>query len=178
MCEQTQQQEHPQHEQDDAQEEDESQRGTGRLLQRLPSGQVEAEHGYLLDKQQAAQAEDEDVLGHFVASPQHAGFEAGGLGLVFVQEQERLHWGGGARGALGVLGKGHGFVTGPSCVLQQGQEAPAAPPEEAHESYTREVAEGEGEGVTGGEGEEEVEGTGEDAGPAPGGFKELPVGGW
>lgn len=100
---------------------------------------------HFLDKQQTAEAEDEDVLGDFVASPQHVGFQAGGLVLVFMQEQQRLYWGG---RALAVLAWGHGLVTGPRCILQQGQEALTAPPEQTCEAYSREVAEGKRGGVT------------------------------
>lgn len=100
---------------------------------------------HFLNKQQTAEAEDEDVLGDFVASPQHVGFQAGGLVLVFMQEQQRLYWGG---RALAVLAWGHGLVTGPRCILQQGQEALTAPPEQTREAYSREVAEGKRGGVT------------------------------
>lgn len=88
VCEQTQQQEHPQSEQDYTQEEDEPQRATGRPL---CLSQVRAEDGHFLHEQKATQAEDEDVLGHLVASPHHVCFEARDLGLVFVQDQQGLH---------------------------------------------------------------------------------------
>lgn len=80
VCEQTQQQEDPNSEQKHTQEEDESQRASRRLLQRLCLSHVIAKDGHLLDQQQATQAEDEDFLGHFVTSPHHLGSEAGGLG--------------------------------------------------------------------------------------------------
>lgn len=99
---------------------------------------MSAKDRYLLNKQQATQAEDEDVLGYFVTSPHHVGFEAGGFGLVFMQEQQRLHWGG---SALDILSRGHRFITGSCRVLQQGQETPTAPPEQPHNPYPREVAE-------------------------------------
>lgn len=89
-----------------------------------------------------------------------------------MQEQQGLY----CRGsALDVLSRGHWFVTGSRSVLQQGQETPTAPPEQPHQAYPREVAEGEGDGVTGGHGEEEDEGACEGAGPAPSGLQELPV---
>lgn len=79
--------------------------------------QVTAEDGQFLHKQQAAQAEDERFLRNFVTSPHHVCFEARRLGLVLVQEQQRLRRGG---GALGVLDGGQGFVTGSGRILQQG----------------------------------------------------------
>lgn len=90
VSEQTEQQEYPNSKQEDTQEEDEAQRATGRPVHRLWLGQVTAKDRHFLHQQQAAQAEDEDVLGHFVTPPHHVGSEAGGLGLVFMQKQEGL----------------------------------------------------------------------------------------
>lgn len=111
-------------------------------------GEVLDKDGHFLCEHQAAQAENEDVLRNLITSPQHVGFEAGSFGLVFMQEQQRLCRGG---SALGVLGRGHGLITGPCCILQQGQEAPTRPPQQTSESYPGQVAEGKVEGATGGE---------------------------
>lgn len=135
--EQAHQQEHPNGEQKHTQEEDEPQRRTGRPLQSLGLSEVKTEDGHLLHKQQATQADHQDVLGYFVTSPHHVGAEARGSGLLFVQEQQGLDGGG---GALNILAGGHGFVAGSRRVLQQGQEAPTAPPQQPDHPHPREVA--------------------------------------
>lgn len=171
VCEQTQQQEDPEEQQDDAQQEDEAQRSAGRPLQGRRLVQVEAEDGHFLHKHQAAEAEDEDVLGHLVPPPQPAGPEAGRLGLVLVQQEQRLFWG---RRCFALLDGGNGLVARSPRVLQQREETPTDPPQQPQHHQSRQVLEGGGGWAVGGEGEEEDEGACQGARPTPGGAQELP----
>lgn len=141
VCEQTQQQEHPKSQQNDAQEEDEAQGCSGRPLQRPCLVQVKAEDRHFLHKHQAAKAEDEDFLRHFVTPPQHTGSEAGGLGLVFMQEKQWLCWG---QGSFALLDRGNGFIASSRRILQKREETPTDPPQEPQHHQSREVFEGGG----------------------------------
>lgn len=169
--EQTEQQEDPEEQQDHAQQEDDAQRSAGTPPQRRRVVQVEAEDGHFLHERQAAEAEDEDVLGHLVPPPQPAGPQAGRLGLVLVQQKQRLFWG---RRSLAVLDGGDGLVARSPRVLQQREETPADPPQQPQHHQSRQVLEGGGGRAAGGEGEEEDEGAREGARPTPGGAQELP----
>lgn len=141
-------------------------------MQRHRLVQVEAEDRHLLHQHQAAKAEDEHVLRHFVAPPQHTGSEAGGLGLVFMQEKQWLRWG---NGSSPVLGGGDGLIARTRRILQEREETPAEPAQEPQHHQSRQVLEGGGGGAAGRDGEEENEGTREGARPTPGGVQELPV---
>lgn len=141
VCQQTQQQEHPKSQQNDAQEEDETQRSNGRRLQGHCLIQVKAKDRHFLHKHQAAKAEDEDFLRHFVTPPQHTGSEAGGFGLVFMQEKQWLYWG---HGSFTFLDRGNRFIARSRRILQKRKETPTEPPYEPQHHQSREVFEGGG----------------------------------
>lgn len=102
------------------------------------SVQVKPEDGQLLNKQQAAKAEDQDLLRYFVTPPHHPGSEAGGLGLVFMQEKQRLRWG---HGAFAFLDGRNGFITSSRRILQKGEETATGPPQKPQCPQSREVLE-------------------------------------
>lgn len=102
--------------------------------------QVKPEDGQLLNKQQAAKAEDQDLLRYFVTPPHHPGPETGGLGLVFMQKKQR-RWG---HGAFAFLDGGNGFITSSRRILQKGEETATGPAQKPQCPQSREVLERDG----------------------------------